>query len=156
MSNFNEKIGSDNPFESINISEFANPVFADLDGDGDFDLVLGGRNQPLRYWQNNNGNFTEKTGAENPVNGISAGEINYPTFVDLDGDGDLDLVISGNANGSLKYWQNNNGSFTEKTGAENPVNGISAGFYTIPNFADLDGDGDLDRNCSTRLTSAQL
>ena len=34
--------------------------------------------------------------------------------------------------------------YTEKTGADNPLNGIDEGRYSCPTFADLNGDGRLD------------
>jgi hypothetical protein len=37
-----------------------------------------------------------------------------------------------------------NPPFTEITGSDNPFDGVNAGNYSMPSFADLDGDGDLD------------
>ena len=51
-------------------------------------------------------------------------------------------------NGTLKYYKNTgtatNPSYTEQTGTANPFNGIDVGSNSIPTFADIDGDGDLD------------
>ncbi|MGH1578744.1 FG-GAP-like repeat-containing protein, partial [Planktotalea sp.] len=87
--------------------------------------------------------FTELTGSANPLNGIDAGLRSTPSFIDLDGDGDLDMVV-GEFNGILKVFDNNDADagFTELTGAGNPLNGIDVGSHSTPSFVDLDGDGD--------------
>ena len=56
-------------------------------------------------------------------------------LVDLEGDGDPDLVI-GNNTGLLHYFENTGTSsspdFTERTGTDNPLDGISVGSYSTP------------------------
>ena len=37
--------------------------------------------------------FTEQTGTANPWDGIDVGAQSTPTFADIDGDGDQDLVV---------------------------------------------------------------
>ncbi|MGL4309877.1 MAG: beta strand repeat-containing protein, partial [Paracoccaceae bacterium] len=135
--------GAANPLGAIDVGQYSAPTFADLDGDGDLDLVVGEKLGVLRVWTNTDGVFTELIGTANPLNGIDAGGYSTPTFADLDGDGDLDLVV-GDGQGTLKYWTNANHVFTEQTGAANPFNGIDVGLFSAPAFADLDGNGDLD------------
>jgi len=57
---------------------------------------------------------------------------------DLDGDGDLDIIIGGNLLATKIYW-NNLGKFTEDT--KNQIIGFQYGHLTI---GDLDNDGDSD------------
>jgi hypothetical protein len=91
--------------------------------------------------------FAAQTGAANPFDGVDVGNLSTPSFADLDGDGDLDAVV-GDINGILHYFENTGSAiapaFTARTGAANPFNGVDVGGLSVPGFADLDGDGDLD------------
>ena len=87
-------------FEEDAINEDIDHVFADIDNDGDLDLiVVSGGNEftngkPLqpRLYHNNNGTFLkEKTLAQVEIN---ASKIDA---MDFDNDGDLDLFIASNA-----------------------------------------------------------
>ncbi len=87
-------------FEEDAINEDTDHVFADIDNDGDLDLiVVSGGNEftngkPLqpRLYHNNNGTFLkEKTLAQVEIN---ASKIDA---MDFDNDGDLDLFIASNA-----------------------------------------------------------
>jgi Ca2+-binding RTX toxin-like protein len=147
---FTEQTGAANPFNGVNVAEGA-PSFGDLDGDGDLDAVIGNVDGTLRYWRNNGTVLApvlqEQTGAANPFNGVDVGLASKPSFADLDGDRDLDLVI-GADDGTLRFWRNTGTAlapaFTQQTGAANPFNGVVPRLYSAPSFADLDGDGDLD------------
>ena len=127
------------------------PSFADLDGDGDLDAIVGEIDGNLHYFENTGSAtapaFTEQTGAANPFDGVDVGVTSAPSFADLDGDGDLDAVVGEN-DGILNYFENTGSAtapaFTEHTGAANPFNGVDVGGLSTPSFADLDGDGDLD------------
>ena len=145
-----------NPFTTIDASNNVDDPtvklsLTDLDGDGDPDLVLGNHTGLLYYFENTgtptNPNFTERTGTANPLNGVSVGGYSTPTFTDLDGDGDLDLIV-GNGDGDIAYFENtgtvSSPSFTQRTGAANPFDTITKGSWSTLTLADLDGDGDLD------------
>jgi Ca2+-binding RTX toxin-like protein/uncharacterized protein (DUF2141 family) len=148
---FTALTGSNNPFNGIDVGLFSTPAFVDLDGDGDLDLVTGEQEGALLAWRNTGSAaapiFTALTGSTNPFNGIDAGSHSTPAFVDLDGDGDFDLV-SGEYRGTLLAWRNTGSVtapvFTALTGSANPFDGIDVRFLSVPGFVDLDGDGDLD------------
>uniref|UniRef100_UPI0034DFE3F9 FG-GAP-like repeat-containing protein n=1 Tax=Candidatus Thiodubiliella endoseptemdiera TaxID=2738886 RepID=UPI0034DFE3F9 len=148
---YEAKTGDDNPFNGIDVGHYSTPNLADIDGDGDLDLVVGEFYGTLKYYQNtgttSNPAYEAKTGGSNPFNGIDVGYYSKPTLADIDGDGDLDLVV-GEADGTLKYYQNtgttSNPAYEAKTGGSNPFNGINAGYFPKPTLADIDGDGDLD------------
>ncbi|KAH8067289.1 calcium ion binding protein [Aureococcus anophagefferens] len=139
------------------VDEYGKPALGDIDGDGDLDLVVGEFDGGLSYYENV-GSAASPTYAgrrrdANPFDGIDVGTdsagrgFSTPALVDLDGDGDLDLVL-GEEEGVLNYYENV-GSATSPTyavvsGDANPFDGIDVGSYSAPAFSDLDGDSDLD------------
>jgi hypothetical protein len=142
---FTALTGSANPFNGFDVGYNSTPSFVDLDGDGRLDLVSGEKYGTLRAWRNAGSGFTALTGSANPFNGIDVGYTSTPTFVDLDGDGRLDLV-SGADDGTLRAWFNTGSGFIALTltGRTNPFSGIDVGSFSNPSFVDLDGDGRLD------------
>ena len=94
---FTARTGAANPFNGVDVGSISTPSFADLDGDGDLDAVVGEDDGTLRYFENTGTAiapaFTERTGAANPFNGVDVGDDSTPSFADLDGDGDLDAVV---------------------------------------------------------------
>ena len=147
---FTERTGAANPFNGVDVGFYSTPSFADLDGDGDLDAVVGATTAPCTISatpRRTAPDFAEQTGAANPFNAVDVGVFSTPSFADLDGDGDLDAVV-GEIDGTLHYFENTGSAsapaFTARTGAANPFNGVDVGAYSTPSFADLDGDGDLD------------
>ncbi|KAK7248951.1 serralysin-like protein [Aureococcus anophagefferens] len=143
--------GSANPFDGIDVGYDIAPALADLDGDGDLDLVVG-RNYGALYYYEIVGpaaspNYAALTGTASPFDGIDVGDDIAPALADLDGDGDLDLVV-GEEDGALNYFENVGSaaspSYVAVTGTANPFDGIDVGDYSAPAFGDVDGDGDLD------------
>ncbi len=123
---------------------FSQPRFADLDGDGDEDFLLGNSNSaPL---------FVENTGSAavphfvvgaDLCGGISELDAEVGVCADLDNDGDLDLVTGGFTGLHLFL---NTGSATSPVFfiAAGYFSGVAAGSFPVPDLADVDNDGDLD------------
>ena len=108
--NYNDKTNDYNFTVVVNLKDFqranlfnglvatgsySRPVFVDISGDGKDDLVLGGTDGRFRYFKKEELGYTEQTGANNPFDGLDVGRYSSPTFVDMDGDSDLDLISTG-------------------------------------------------------------
>lgn len=88
-------------------SAFA-PAFGDLDGDGDFDAIVGERVGTLIFFKNTAGPNRPATFAE-PVfayQDIDASQLSKPAIADLDRDGRNDLIVGG-FDGRIRYYHNN-------------------------------------------------
>ncbi|MCB1479112.1 MAG: VCBS repeat-containing protein, partial [Rhodobiaceae bacterium] len=88
--------------------------------------------------------FTLRTGASNPFNGIDVGDNSKAAFVDIDNDGDLDMFV-GEYAGNINFYTNT-GTATNPSYTLTDANflGIDIGFNSVPVFVDIDADGDYD------------
>ena len=108
---------------------------ADVDGDGDIDVLSASFNDDKIAWYENDGseNFTAHT-----ISTAADGAFSMTT-ADVDGDGDID-VLSASFNDNKIAWYENDGSenFTAHTIS------TTASFARSVSTADVDGDGDID------------
>ena len=139
-----------NPLAGRDVGLRSAPALADLDSDGDLDLVSGESLGSFWYFENVGTRtapiYIERPGAQNPANGLTTlGEHSQPALVDLDGDGKLELV-GGSVSGTFEYFRN---AGTRRAPAfavasTNPLAGFDVGMSSAPAFGDLDRDGDAD------------
>jgi hypothetical protein len=127
-------------------SYIAMPTFGDLDGDGDYDMMAGGSYFGLFYFENTgtaqSPSFTAPVA--NPFGMIDTVYYGAPILLDLDDDGDLDL-LSGDYGGRIVYYENTGSATSPAFGVKQyePF-GLQPTYYAYPTAGDVDWDGDLD------------
>ena len=109
---------------------------ADLDGDGDADVVASGYNDGTIVVYENQGDASFSSAQVISTSFVPSTEL---TTVDIDGDDDLDILITERSGGRIIIYENfGDGTFAE----ENDVGFI---FYlSSTDAADFDGDGTID------------
>ncbi|CAE8595057.1 unnamed protein product, partial [Polarella glacialis] len=136
---------SSNPFDGIDVGNYAKPVAVDWDGDGDIDLLVGASSGRIQFFERTaDASLVERTGSSNPFDGIDLGTFAFPFAVEWDGDGDIDLLASNSFSRIQFFERTADASLVERTGNSNPFDGINAGDYASPCAVDWDGDGDID------------
>jgi len=135
--------GGDVPFTERVISTTADAPFyvfaTDLDGDGDTDVLSASSADDMIAWYDSDGGspptFTER------VLSITADNAQSVFAIDLDGDGDTDVLSASDGDDKIAWYENDGGS--PPTFTEHVISTAADGAWSV--FAtDLDGDGDTD------------
>ena len=122
---------------------------ADVDGDGDLDLFIGGRVSPGKYplspggrllINDGKGHFTDATAQLAPAL-AGLGMITDAVWIDLDKDHHPDLVVVGEWM-PIKVFLNKNGHLEDVS--DRYIHFPSTGWWNRIAVADLDGDGNPD------------
>jgi len=120
----------------------------DVNGNGQLDVFLTRVGQPNALYLNDGGVFTESTEAAGLLGDQGDQGSTAAQFVDLDGDGHLDLVVLGlGSTPNRLYLNQGDGTFvdaTEQWGLPSePPSGPDAGSFGLA-AGDYDGDGRVD------------
>lgn len=131
--------------DTMNLLQSSAPCLADLDSDGDIDLLAGNSSGRLTYYRNNGSitsfNFTFIT---NNYQNIFVGNDATPNLSDIDADGDLDLLI-GNRIGNIHFYRNTGTPFSPNfILVTNAYTGINFGQNVVPASVDINSDTDMD------------
>jgi hypothetical protein len=140
----------------IDVGEGCYPVLFDYDGDGDDDLFMGNRGyfslsglmqSKIALYRNTgtptSPSFIYTTDDFAGIYASGAGLMSLaPTFGDLDGDADKDMLI-GDYEGKLHYFQKGPGSGNFTLLVSN-YQSIDVGDFAAPQLYDVDGDNKLD------------
>ena len=119
------------------------PALVDIDGDGDLDLFIGEASGTINFYRNT-GNAAEPRFelVSDEFAGIDVGRRSHPAFVDLDGDGDYDMIIGRDEGGGVVF--RNEGTRAEPRFVEDRSLLLPLPPLGSPVFADLNGDGSME------------
>jgi hypothetical protein len=127
------------------VGSYASPSFADINGDGLSDLVIGSGNGTIQILANN-GNSTNPDFSGSPLDlGLPSVPNNAnPFFADINDDGKLDLFI-GSGDGNIYYFENTGSTTSPAFAASSTrLNLPKVEYFAKAALADIDADGDLD------------
>lgn len=136
--------------DGIDHGSDATPAFADIDADGDLDMLVGskidartGSYPSLQIYRNEGTRTTPRFRAQAPLYLGDAYNLT-PAAGDLDADGDIDLLV-GTWNQDLMFVRNE-GSAQAPKWVPDPAATITPprASHVAPALGDLDADGDLD------------
>ena len=132
-------------------------AFVDFDGDGDLDLFWGDFFEPGLLLIENRGSCRTPSLRSEPIpfppnDPVKTSGYNAPSFGDLDGDGDLDLLVGvlggafnpNNTTIDNLLYLNRTGARRLELRTRRFLTQVDVGSESFPAFADIDGDGDLD------------
>ncbi|MBI4878559.1 MAG: VCBS repeat-containing protein, partial [Planctomycetes bacterium] len=138
-----EALGGADEFGAQNVIGSADQVrsvyAADLDGDGDADVLCASwADDEIKWYQNVNGLGVFYVGG---VISTAADKAASVCAADLDGDGDADVLSASWADNKVAWYENTNGAGS--FGAQQVISTAAKGPSCV-SVADVDGDGDAD------------
>jgi hypothetical protein len=124
---------------ATSVSGAASVFAADMDGDGDMDIVSASMNDDTIAWYENDGAANPSwTAADIDTNADGAYDVHV---ADMDNDGDLDILSASQSDHTIAWYENNNGDGSSWSAANIDTNAASAKSVFA---ADMDNDGDMD------------
>ncbi len=152
-------------WKGIDPGDWVAPAFGDIDADGDLDLILGRKVGVLAFYENLGTAEAEAItfvtlgmddcdGNDIDTDGADFFGVSTPNLIDIDDDGDLDLLIGEGGifpGGVINVYENQGSpqapcfrSVGELTDSSGDVIELGETQDSAPAMGDCDGDGDLD------------
>ncbi len=137
---FTNLLSDERSITNRNLLSGSGVALGDVNGDGWCDLYLCALDSPNRLYLNR-GNWKFDESTNNPAIACAGLDSTGAAFADVDGDGDLDLLVNVLAGGTRLFLNDGGGRFTDVTDSAGLRSSTGA---TSLALADVDGDGDLD------------
>ena len=112
---------------------------ADMDGDGDMDIVSASYNDDTIAWYENNGAADPSWTAQDIATSADGAYSVYAA--DMDGDGDMDIVSASPGDNTIAWYENDGNANPSWTAQD--ITTSADGAYSVY-AADMDGDGNMD------------
>ncbi len=130
-------------FVQLTRGSHTTPALIDIDGDGDLDLFVGETSGTINFYRNvGSRSRPDFELVSDEYLNIDVGRRSVPAFLDVDGDGDYDMVVGSESNGLVFF--RNTGTVHEPIFEEVTSLTDMIPILATPAFADLDGDGAID------------
>ncbi len=127
-------------FLSLTRGRNAQPTLGDIDDDGDLDLFIGESSGEINFYRNTGSPQEPQFElVEDKFQAIDVGRRSSPHLSDLDGDGDLDLLIGSETEG-IHLYRNTGDTAEARFMLDESFAPVVAPFSS-PHLADIDGDG---------------
>jgi hypothetical protein len=134
---------ADSALVTITRGSNTTPTLGDVDGDGDLDLFVGEASGVLNFYRNEGSPTAPRfTLVSDQFDSVDVGRRSAPHLADIDGDGDLDLLVGSDDAGI--WLLRNQGSRSAPHFQRDQSFRLDLPPATAPVLADLDGDGRLD------------
>jgi len=127
---------------TFNGVSYSTSDFGDVDGDNDADVIISGYSSLGRvttlYLNDGSGNY--QVSSTSTFEQVYKGTVR---FLDIDGDLDLDIILTGNNNLNVPVTKiyNNDGSGNFTLNTSSSLTGVQSSAF---DYSDVDNDGDLD------------
>ena len=136
---------------TTNVDRPSSVQSADLDGDGDLDLVSSLEYDDRIEWYENDGNYPINWFTRTIANGANGARYVHP--VDLDQDGDMDVIAAMSVDDRVAWYENDGNSTPSWT--ERNITTNAYGAWAL-HSGDIDNDNDLDVVVAVRFSDEIL